>query len=410
MSRIDHLIADMCPSGVEFKALSDAGELVRGRRFTKADYVDSGLGSIHYGEVYTDYDTATTEVRRFVRSELRANLRLAHPGDLVIAATGENVEQVGKAVAWLGADDVAVHDDCYIFRHGLDPKYLAYFFQSSSFQEQKTQLVTESKLARISGSNLAKIKIPVPPLEIQREIGRMLQHFTELQVQLSAEREARKALRTELARRLIVTAGHEAGSCAGVERVRLGDISAQFVDPVGVEPELTYTSLGVKWYGEGVLARNPKSGTSIKGSTLYRVEPGQLIYNRMFVTEGSFALIPEDLSGGVVSNEFPVYDLDRSRVLPEWLLLYFLDEYSLKRIEAETTGTERGTMKSRRRWKEQQFKAFEIDLPPMEVQRKAARALGAAKDLEEALRGEQIARQKQSAYYRDRLFTFEEAS
>ena len=78
MSRIDDLIAEHCPSGVEFKALGDVGELVRGRRFTKADYVDTGLGSIHYGEVYTEYGTATTEVRRFVRSELRANLRLAH--------------------------------------------------------------------------------------------------------------------------------------------------------------------------------------------------------------------------------------------------------------------------------------------------------------------------------------------
>jgi hypothetical protein len=48
----------------------------------------------------------------------------------VIAATGENVKDVCKAVAWLGADEIAIHDDCYIYRHSLDPKFVSYFFQS----------------------------------------------------------------------------------------------------------------------------------------------------------------------------------------------------------------------------------------------------------------------------------------
>lgn len=410
MSRIDDLIAEMCPEGVEFKTLGDLGEFVRGKGLQKKDFVDDGFPCIHYGQIYTYYGTCASTTKSFITPELASKLTKAGPGDLVMTTTSENIEDVCTAVAWLGDAEIAIGGHSCVFKHTLDPMYAAYYFQTEEFEAQKRRYVTGTKVKDIKLTDVARIRIPAPPMKIQREIGHMLQPFTELEAMLSAEREARKALRMELARRLIVTASHGASSCAGAERVRLGDISAQFVDPVGVKPDLTYTSLGVRWYGEGVLARNPKSGTSIKGSTLYRVKPGQLIYNRMFVTEGSFALIPVDLSGGVVSNEFPVYDLDRSRVLPEWLLLYLLDEYSLKRIEAETTGTERGTMKSRRRWKEQQFEAFEIDLPPMEVQRKAARALGAAKDLEEALCGEQAARQKQSAYYRDRLFTFEEAS
>ena len=114
MSRIDGLIKELCPDGVEFRALGEVGEFIRGRRFTKSDYVDSGLGSIHYGEIYTAYGTSTASVRRFVRPELEGRLRLARYGDLVIAATGESVEDVCKAVAWLGGEEVAVHDDCYI--------------------------------------------------------------------------------------------------------------------------------------------------------------------------------------------------------------------------------------------------------------------------------------------------------
>ena len=53
MSRIDELIADLCPDGVEFKALGEIADLVRGNGMPKVDLVDSGVGAIHYGQIYT---------------------------------------------------------------------------------------------------------------------------------------------------------------------------------------------------------------------------------------------------------------------------------------------------------------------------------------------------------------------
>ena len=40
----------------------------------------------------------------------------------MIAAVGETVEDVGKAVAWLGDEEVAIHDDCFVFRHSHEPE------------------------------------------------------------------------------------------------------------------------------------------------------------------------------------------------------------------------------------------------------------------------------------------------
>lgn len=137
MSRIDELIAELCPKGVEHRPLGELGEFVRGRRFTKDDYVESGLPSIHYGEIYTSYDLTASSAHRFVRTDLSGRLRLASHGDLIVAATGENVQDVCKAIAWLGADGVAVHDDCLIFRHRFDPTFISYYFQSAAFHEQK---------------------------------------------------------------------------------------------------------------------------------------------------------------------------------------------------------------------------------------------------------------------------------
>lgn len=190
MSRLRDLIARHCPKGVSFKPLGEIGTFTRGRRFTKEDVVEQGLPSIHYGEIYTHYGTWALSALSHVRSDLREQLRFARPGDVVFAGVGETVEEVAKAVAWLGSEDVAFHDDCFAFRHEQDPKYIAYAMQASDFHAQKNKYVARAKVKRLSGESLAKIRIPVPPIEVQQEIVRVLDLFAELEAGLEAELEA----------------------------------------------------------------------------------------------------------------------------------------------------------------------------------------------------------------------------
>lgn len=206
----DAALGDMLLSGGEgwsSAPLSEVGTLVRGRRFVKSDYVESGLGCIHYGQIYTDYGTSATRTVTFLPESFRGAMRLAQPGDVVIAGTSENVEDVGKAVAWLGDDDVAVHDDCFIFRHDLDPKFVSYFFASPLFQHRKRRLTSETKVVRISGANLKTIVMPVPPREEQERIAGMADAVDTQVVALRAEatrlRQARAALLSGLLDRTI---------------------------------------------------------------------------------------------------------------------------------------------------------------------------------------------------------------
>ena len=87
VSRIDDLIAQLCPDGVEFKTLGEVGELVRGNGTAEERlHGVEGVGAIHYGQIYTDYGTWTTDddlVR--VRPSRAAKLRQAQPGDVIIA-------------------------------------------------------------------------------------------------------------------------------------------------------------------------------------------------------------------------------------------------------------------------------------------------------------------------------------
>ncbi|HDX2696428.1 TPA: restriction endonuclease subunit S [Escherichia coli] len=148
---------------VEWRALGEIGEFIRGKRFTKADYVeDGGISVIHYGEIYTRYGVYTTHSLSQVRADMAASLRYAKHGDVVITDVGETVEDVGKAVAWLGDDDIAIHDHCYAFRHSLNPKFISYYMQTDSFISEKAKYVARTKVNTLLINGFSKIMIPVP--------------------------------------------------------------------------------------------------------------------------------------------------------------------------------------------------------------------------------------------------------
>ena len=148
---------------VEWKTLGEIGEFIRGKRFTKADYVeDGGISVIHYGEIYTRYGVYTTHSLSQVRADMAASLRYAKHGDVVITDVGETVEDVGKAVAWLGDDDIAIHDHCYAFRHSLNPKFISYYMQTDSFISEKAKYVARTKVNTLLFNGFSKIMIPVP--------------------------------------------------------------------------------------------------------------------------------------------------------------------------------------------------------------------------------------------------------
>ena len=182
--------------GVRWIPMGDLGEIYRGRRFVKDDYVSVGLPAIHYGELYTEYGTAAYEAVTHVRPELGPTLRFAQPGDVVIAEVGETVEDVGRATAWLGETPVAIHDGCYGFRHSMNPVFVAYCLQTAAFNAEKNRYVARAKLKRLSLSGIKKLRIPVPSRVEQERIVAILDKFdalvNDLSIGLPAELAARR--------------------------------------------------------------------------------------------------------------------------------------------------------------------------------------------------------------------------
>ncbi|MEI6680403.1 MAG: restriction endonuclease subunit S [Mariniphaga sp.] len=165
---------------VEWKTLGEIGEFVRGNGLQKKDFTETGVGCIHYGQIYTYYGTFAHKTKTFVSPEFAKKLRKAQKGDLIIATTSENVEDVCKMVAWLGDDEIAVSGDAYIYKHNQNPMYLAYYLQTPMFFDHKKKYMTGTKVIRVSGKDMAKFKIPIPPLTEQNRIVAILDQFNKL--------------------------------------------------------------------------------------------------------------------------------------------------------------------------------------------------------------------------------------
>jgi type I restriction enzyme S subunit len=127
------------------------------------------------------------EVYSHVRADLEPSLRFARTGDVILTGVSETVEDICKAVAWLGDEDIAVHDDCFAFRHNVDPKFVSYYLQTERFHVEKAKYVARAKVKRISGASLAKLTIPVPPRTKQERIVAILDKFDALVNNLSLE-------------------------------------------------------------------------------------------------------------------------------------------------------------------------------------------------------------------------------
>ncbi len=169
------------------KTLDEIGTFTRGRRFVRTDIVEEGVPCIHYGDMYTYYGVFAEKTPTFLTKEKAEKLRFAKKGDVVIVAAGENDIDIGVGVAWLGEEDVVVHDACFIFKHSMNPKYLSYFMRSMNYHLQIRMGVVDGKICSISAKELGRTLTPIPSLEEQSRIVSILDTFEQSIANLEAQ-------------------------------------------------------------------------------------------------------------------------------------------------------------------------------------------------------------------------------
>lgn len=154
--------------------------------------------------------------------------------------------------------------------------------------------------------------------------------------------------------------------------IEAGKVARQRREIVRLEPGTEYRTMGVRWYGRGAYDRGIVTTETVKASSLYRAREGDFTFNRIDTQKGAFDVVPAELDGALATNEFPLYEVNEEEIDARFLLLSFLRPEVLNQIGAVRAGSE-----GRARWKEPDFEAWVIPVPPLPVQQQVVEMIGA---------------------------------
>lgn len=412
MSELSYLEKLLDGVEVEWLPLGKLGELVRGNGLPKSDFTESGVPAIHYGQIYTFYGLSTETTKSFVSHETAKKLKKVNSGDVVITNTSENFTDVGKALVYLGKEQAVTGGHATIFKPNstIIGKYFAYFTQTDSFANEKRKYSKGTKVIDVSASDMAKIIIPIPcpenpkkSLAIQSEIVRILDKFSALTAELTAELNMRKKQYNYYRDQLLSFKEGE------VEWKSLEDIAlfrrGSFPQPYG----------NSEWYdGEGCMPFVQVADVADSGFTLHTKTKQQISKiaqsKSVFVEAGTIVVTLQGTIGRVAITQYDCY-VDRTLAIFTNFKVkinkkYFA--YQLKaKFDSEKEFARGSTLKTITK---EEFSKFQLPIPSINEQNRIVSLLDKfdtlAHSIKQGLPREIELRQKQYEYYRDLLFNF----
>ena len=397
MSRLDELIEELCPDGVEYKSIGElASEIFRGSGIKREDVTSDGVPCVRYGEIYTTYGIWFDKCVSHTQLDKIQSPKYFEHGDILFVITGESVEDIAKSTAYVGHDKCLAGGDIVVVKHKQDPKYISYALSTNNARKQKSAGKVKSKVVHSSVPSIASIVIPVPPLPVQQEIVRILDSFTELTAELTAELEARKKQYQYYQKKLLSfgpqvhwTALGEIGKVSMCKRIMKNETS--------VSGDVPFYKIGT--FGKQADAYISKQTFEHYKSEFSYPKKGDILISaagtigRTVVFDGSPAYFQDSNIVWLANDE---------RYVLNSFLYYW---YQTKPWKISTGGTIA-------RLYNDNIAGAKVPIVPIDEQKKIVNALdrfnAVCNDISCGLPAEIAARQKQYEYYRDKLLNFKQ--
>lgn len=407
MSKIEELIEKLCPNGVEFKKLEKITKSINiginPRKFFKLNPADSTgfyvtvreLNGLKGVKEYEKTDKINDEAIQIINN--RANIE---KGDILFSNTGT----VGK-LALVNETPInwGVNEGIYIIKpieEKILSKYLYYYLDSSHAYKDYSSKFTGSTLKHVTQKALASLIVAVPPLEVQCKIVHILDDFTLLSAELSAELKARQKQ-------------YEYYNCnllkfENIPYYTLEEL-CDIVDYRGKTPKKTNEGIFL------VTAKNIRKGyiDYEKSQEFISEQDYAEVMRRGMPKVGDVLITTEAPCGNVaqvddeniaLAQRVIKYRPKDNRLDSTFLKYILLGEEFQTKLNGKATG---GTVKG---IKGSILHKLTIPLPSIEEQRKIVKILDRfnklCNDISEGLPAEINARQKQYEYYRDKILTF----
>ena len=390
MSKLDELLRELCPDGVEYKRFDEVCTLnarIGWQRLTKAEYMSKGDYLLITGTDFTetheiDYSTCVYVTEERYKQDLKIQLK---NGDILITKDGT----LGKVAQVKGLEMPAtLNGGVFVVRckdGSLENRFILHYLLSNHFQSVVEQQKTGSTISHLTQTLFSRLMIPIPPLEIQREIVRILDNFTNLTSELTSELTARGIQYSYYRNKLLTF--H-----ANTKIVQLADIA-----DIGTGSSNTNEAVEDGKYPFFVRSQEPlrKNDYEYDETAIITAGDGVGVGKVYHYIEGKYALHQR------------AYRIHINT--PEVMSKYYFHYMKAKFLPYIQKTMFQGSVASIRR---PMLNAFPVPVPPLDVQKRIVNVLDnfekICSDLNIGLPAEIEARQKQYEYYRDKLLTFAE--
>ena len=198
MSKLEELIQELCPDGVEYKTLGELGKFFGGLTGkSKDDFKDGNAKFITYKNVYAN-PALQIDVEDRVKIADGEKQRTLQYGDVIFTGSSETPDECGiSSVVTMKTDEkLYLNSFCFFFRFNdlsiMLPDFAKHLFRSSDLRYQIGKTASGVTRYNVSKKLMEKVLIPIPSIPVQREIVRILDNFTELTAELTTELTARR--------------------------------------------------------------------------------------------------------------------------------------------------------------------------------------------------------------------------
>ena len=382
MNRLDELIEELCPHGVDFKPLEKCCTVLDNKRkpVTKAsrqegEYPYYGANGIQ------DYVAEYIFDGTFI---------LVGEDGSVITPNGTPVVNWAEGKIWVNNHAHIIEE-----KSGVLLRYLYHYLQIVNVKP-----FIHGNIPKLTGGDFRALQIPVPPLPVQHEIVRILDSFTELTAELTAELAARKKqyeyyLNTVLTRESVVEWKQIEECTEKTQNIKWKDTNEeyQYIDLSSVDRMTSKIT--------GTTTIDKKTAPSRAQQI---VHTNDILFGTTRPLLRRYCLIPSDYNNQIASTGFCVLRANESIVLPQYLYFVIQTDAFYKYIEPlQVQGSYPSVTNNN-------VKGYTIPIPDLKVQREIVRLLSnfeqLCNDISTGLPAEIAARQKQYEYYRDKLLTF----
>lgn len=383
MSKLEELINKLCPNGVEYKSFGDVVRFINGRAYKQEELLQSGKYKVlRVGNFFTSDSWYYSDL------ELE-NEKYCNKGDLLYAWAAS----LGPKI-WNG-DKTIFH--YHIWKLEFDEKVLSkkYLYHFLRFDVDKMyESLTHSTMPHVSMGSMQKREIPVPPLEIQNEIVRILDNFTELEEELEEELVARRK-QYEYYRDSLLSFDDS------VEWKKLGDIATRIKGtPItATQMKLIAADNGeIKIFAGGKTVVNAHE-SDIPNANITKV-PAVLVQSR-----GTIDFVYYD-KPFTFKNEMWAYTFENQITVK---YIYYVLKNNVEHFRKITE-----SMGAFPQIALPDTEKYKVPLPDIKAQEKIVNILdrfeALCNDITSGLPAEIEARHKQYEYYRDKLLTFKRKS